>query len=88
MSGCPKNEEGFYSAPIAASIREVGLVEPPVVARDRGEMGKFLLLDGHLRVDVLKDLGQTDVCCLISTDDEAYTYNNVSTGSQWSKSTG
>jgi ParB-like chromosome segregation protein Spo0J len=62
-------------AQIAASIRAVGLVEPPVVARDRGEIGKFLLLDGHLRVDVLKDLGQTDVVCLISTDDEAYTYN-------------
>jgi ParB-like chromosome segregation protein Spo0J len=62
-------------AQIAASIRAVGLVEPPVVARDRGEVGKFLLLDGHLRVDVLKDLGQTDVVCLISTDDEAYTYN-------------
>ena len=62
-------------AQIAASIREVGLVEPPVVARDRGEPGKFLLLDGHLRIDVLKDMGQTDVTCLISTDDEAYTYN-------------
>src|SRR4029079_7350724 len=62
-------------AQIASSIRAVGLVEPPVVARDRGEVGKFLLLDGHLRVDILKDLGQTDVVCLISTDDEAYTYN-------------
>jgi ParB-like chromosome segregation protein Spo0J len=27
-------------AQIAASIREVGIVEPPVVARDRGEPGK------------------------------------------------
>lgn len=62
-------------AQIAASIREVGLVEPPVVARDRGEAGKYLLLDGHLRIDVLKDIGHNDVICLISTDDEAYTYN-------------
>lgn len=62
-------------AQIAASIREVGLVEPPVVARDRGEPGKYLLLDGHLRIDVLKDIGQNEVTCLISTDDEAYTYN-------------
>jgi hypothetical protein len=62
-------------AQIAASIREVGLVEPPVVARDRGEPGKYLLLDGHLRIDVLKDLGRNEVTCLISTDDEAYTYN-------------
>lgn len=62
-------------AQIAASIRQVGLVEPPVVARDRGEPGKYLLLDGHLRIDVLKDMGCNDVTCLISTDDEAYTYN-------------
>lgn len=60
---------------IAASIREVGLVEPPVVARDSGDAGKFLLLDGHLRIDALKDLGETEVTCLVSTDDEAYTYN-------------
>jgi ParB-like chromosome segregation protein Spo0J len=62
-------------AQIAASIREVGIVEPPVVARDQSEPGKYLLLDGHLRVDVLKDMGETDVTCLISTDDEAFTYN-------------
>lgn len=62
-------------AQIAASIREVGLVEPPVVARDRSEPGKYLLLDGHLRIDVLKDMGRNEVTCLISTDDEAYTYN-------------
>jgi len=62
-------------AQITASIREVGIVEPPVVARDRGEPGKYLLLDGHLRIDVLKDMGETEVVCLISTDDEAFTYN-------------
>jgi len=62
-------------AQIAASIREVGIVEPPVVARDHSDPGKYLLLDGHLRIDVLKDIGQTDVSCLVSTDDEAFTYN-------------
>jgi ParB-like chromosome segregation protein Spo0J len=62
-------------AQIAASVREVGIVEPPVVARDRSEPNKYLLLDGHLRIDVLKDLGETEVTCLISTDDEAFTYN-------------
>jgi ParB-like chromosome segregation protein Spo0J len=62
-------------AQIAASIREVGIVEPPVVARDRTDAGKYLLLDGHLRIDVLKDMGETDVVCLVSTDDEAFTYN-------------
>ena len=60
---------------IVASIREIGLVEPPVVARDRSDPGKYLLLDGHLRIDVLKDMGKSEVTCLISTDDEAFTYN-------------
>lgn len=60
---------------IAASIREVGIIEPPVIARDRTEKGKFLLLDGHLRFEVLKDMGETEAVCLVSTDDEAFTYN-------------
>jgi len=60
---------------IVASIREVGVIEPPVVARDKEEHDRYLLLDGHLRLEVLKDMGRTDVTCLISTDDEAFTYN-------------
>ena len=60
---------------ITASIEEVGLVEPPVVARDPAQPGRFLLLDGHLRIEVLKDLGISEVECLVSTDDEAFTYN-------------
>jgi hypothetical protein len=62
-------------AQIAASIREVGIVEPPVVARDQNDPGKYLLLDGHLRIEVLKDMGRLNVACLVATDDEAYTYN-------------
>ncbi|MBX3440720.1 MAG: ParB N-terminal domain-containing protein, partial [Planctomycetaceae bacterium] len=58
-----------------SSIREVGLVEPPVVARDPANPGTFLLLDGHVRIEVLKDLGIEQVECLVSTDDEAFTYN-------------
>jgi hypothetical protein len=53
----------------------VGLVEPPVVARDPNDPAKYLLLDGHLRIEVLKDLGKAEVLCLVATDDEAYTYN-------------
>src|SRR6202021_4257766 len=60
---------------IAASIREIGLVEPPVVVRDSRDTNSYLLLDGHLRIEALRDLGQTEVECLISTDDEAFTYN-------------
>ncbi len=62
-------------ARIVASIREVGIIEPPVVAIDRTTTGKYLLLDGHLRIEALKDAGETEVTCLISTDDEAFTYN-------------
>jgi hypothetical protein len=60
---------------IAASIREIGLVEPPVVIQDSRDANSYLLLDGHLRIEVLRDLGQTEVECLVSTDDEAFTYN-------------
>lgn len=60
---------------IATSIREVGVIEPPAVARDPKIKGKYLLLDGYLRVEVLKDMGKSEIDCLIATDDEAYTYN-------------
>ena len=57
------------------TIREIGLVEPPVVVKDPQRPNSYLLLDGHLRIEVLRDLGQTEVECLVSTDDEAFTYN-------------
>jgi hypothetical protein len=60
---------------IAASIEEIGFVEPPVVARDRNEPGKYLLLDGHIRLEILKEQGEIEVVCLVSLDDEAFTYN-------------
>jgi hypothetical protein len=60
---------------IAKSIQEIGLVEPPVVAPGAPSSGTYLLLDGHLRVDVLRDMGITSVECIVSTDDEAFTYN-------------
>jgi hypothetical protein len=62
-------------AQIVASIDQVGIVEPPVVSRDRSDPGKYLLLDGHLRIAALKDRGETEVVCLISLEDEAFTYN-------------
>jgi hypothetical protein len=60
---------------IVTSIHEVGIIEPPVVARDKTAPEKYLLLDGHLRLEVVKDAGETEIDCLIATDDEAYTYN-------------
>ena len=61
-------------AQVLSSIREVGLIEAPVVASFKKEKG-YLLLDGHLRIMALKELGVERVYCLISTDDETYTYN-------------
>ncbi|UJB19215.1 MULTISPECIES: plasmid partitioning protein RepB C-terminal domain-containing protein [Lysobacter] len=59
---------------ILASIRSVGLVESPVVFPDR--RGKrFYLLDGLLRIEAMKDAGMVEVECLVSTDDEGYSYN-------------
>lgn len=60
---------------IAASIAEVGIIEPPVVIRDRQQTGVFHLLDGHIRLDVLAKRGELEVVCLVATQDEAYTYN-------------
>ncbi|MFM9828996.1 MAG: plasmid partitioning protein RepB C-terminal domain-containing protein [Sphingomonas sp.] len=60
---------------IAASIIEVGIIEPPAVARDTEDRERFHLLDGHLRVEILRERGETEVVCLIAIDDEAYTYN-------------
>jgi hypothetical protein len=60
---------------IVASIRAAGLVELPVVARDAGHRDRFFLLDGLMRIEALRELGVHTVECLVSTDDEAYTYN-------------
>jgi hypothetical protein len=60
---------------IRASIKEVGMIEPLVVFPQKGTAGKYLLLDGHLRLIALKDLDQTEADCIIACDDESFTYN-------------
>jgi hypothetical protein len=60
---------------IAKSIKEVGLVEPLVVYRKPDVRGRHLLLDGHLRWAVMKELGHVTADCLLAKDDEAFTYN-------------
>ena len=62
---------------IASAITKVGIAQPPVVARHDTLDGKYLLLEGHLRIEVLKDLGIDQVICLVSLDDEAFTYNRL-----------
>jgi hypothetical protein len=34
------------------------------------------VLDGHLRLMAMKELGMTEVPCLLATDDESFTYNS------------
>jgi hypothetical protein len=60
---------------ILATVRDAGLVEPPAVVRDPHDAQRYLLLDGHLRVEALKDLGIKEVNCIIATNDDTYSYN-------------
>lgn len=59
---------------IAASVAEVGLVEPLVVADGRSSEA-FILLDGHVRLSILKERGASEARCIVAKDDEAFTYN-------------
>ncbi len=61
---------------IQASIRELGLIEPLVVYPQKGSEGVYVILDGHIRYSILRDLGVTVVKCLVSTDDESFTFNH------------
>ncbi|MBB5402620.1 plasmid partitioning protein RepB C-terminal domain-containing protein [Paraburkholderia youngii] len=61
---------------IVSSITEVGLIEPLSVTTRDTITQKYTLLDGHLRLLALRELGRSDATCLVATDDEAYTYNN------------
>jgi len=60
---------------IVSSIKAIGLVEAPVVIADPQHPGMYFLLDGHLRIEALKQIGFETVDCLVATDDETYTYN-------------
>lgn len=66
-----KNSQVYLQ--IKASVKEIGLIEPLVVfaQNDKG----FLLLDGHLRLAILKELGSTEAKSLLATDEDGYTYN-------------
>ena len=69
------NDWGKLNA-VRASIKEVGVIEPVVVYPQRGAPGKYLLLDGHLRLVVLRELGVKEVLCLVATEEDAFTYND------------
>jgi ParB-like chromosome segregation protein Spo0J len=61
---------------IEASVREIGIIEPLVVYPTKDKSGTYVLLDGHVRLEVLRALGHVEATCLISTDDESCTYNH------------
>jgi ParB-like chromosome segregation protein Spo0J len=61
---------------IKTSIEEVGLIEPLSVMPAEQTSGQHVLLDGHLRLLAIQDLGYEQAACLVATDDESYTYNN------------
>jgi len=59
---------------IVLSVRALGLVEPVVICfKDSGKIIK--ILDGHLRVEALRELNIPTASCIISPDEESYTYN-------------
>jgi prepilin-type processing-associated H-X9-DG protein len=65
--------DGDFYRQLKASLMNIGLIEPLVVYPR--EPGNYLLLDGHVRFEILKSMGVKETRCLLSTDDEAYTYN-------------
>jgi hypothetical protein len=70
---------GKYRA-ILASIREVGVIEPLIVFPEKGATGSYFLLDGHLRLKALQELGQTAAACLIAREADVLTYNSKVNG--------
>jgi len=60
---------------IVSSIPEVGVIEPLMVFPQSGKDDTYLIMDGHLRYYALRELGIKEVECLISTEDESFTYN-------------
>lgn len=70
----PLNSRKFKQ--IQSSIEAVGLIEPLTVCKADKKSGQYILLDGHIRLLALKQLGFADTPCLVATDDESYTYNN------------
>lgn len=60
---------------IVSSIQSVGIIEPLSVTLANATEAQYLLLDGHVRLQALHELGAATAPCLLASDDEAYTYN-------------
>jgi len=59
---------------IVDSIPEIGLIEPLMVYPQKSG-DNWLVLDGHLRLLALKQLGWKAVEVIVATEDDRYTYN-------------
>lgn len=71
----PRVKDSITFQQIISSIKDVGLVEPPVVFPAANHESHYFVMDGHLRIEAMKVLGATELACLIATDDDTYTYN-------------
>lgn len=75
-----KTPEGLLNSSkfkqIQSSIEAVGLIESLTVGKADKKSGHHILLDGHIRLLALKQIGFANAPCLVATDDESYTYNN------------
>ena len=71
----PGARESRSYSQVLSSIKAIGLIEAPVVMADEKNAGTWFLLDGHLRLEALKELGIAEVECLLAADDDTYTYN-------------
>lgn len=59
---------------IKCTLKAIGLIEPILIYID-GDKNEIKILDGHLRIEALKELGETKVECLVSTVYDTYTPN-------------
>jgi RepB plasmid partitioning protein/ParB-like nuclease domain len=69
----PNAFKGRKYKQLEASLQHIGLIEPLAVfpqATDR-----FLVINGNLRLHILKERGIPKARCTVALDDESYTYN-------------
>jgi hypothetical protein len=58
---------------LRASLEHVGLIEPLAVFPH--DEDRFLVVNGNLRLHILRELGVKSARCTVALDDESYTYN-------------
>jgi hypothetical protein len=58
---------------LRASLEHIGLIEPLAIFPQ--DNNRFLVINGNLRLHLLRELGATTARCTVALDDESYTYN-------------